>query len=46
MMASLLVGVAMMTSVMVELIGRQIAVMAGRRDDLMEIPETSTVGAE
>ncbi|SDY75400.1 TRAP-type C4-dicarboxylate transport system, small permease component [Jannaschia faecimaris] len=46
MMASLLVGIAMMISVMVELIGRQIAVMAGRGDQLIEIPETATVGAE
>lgn len=46
MMASLLVGVAMMVAVMVELIGRQVAVLAGRRDDLMAIPEAATVGAE
>lgn len=46
MMASLMVGVAMMIGVMVELIGRQIAVLAGRGDDLMVIPESATVGAE
>ncbi|WP_371156499.1 TRAP transporter small permease [Jannaschia sp. 2305UL9-9] len=46
MMASLLVGVIMMTSVMVELILRQLAVLAGRGDDLPVIPYTATVGAE
>lgn len=46
MMASLLIGTAMMVSVMVELIGRQVAVLFGRGDDLIVIPETSTVGAE
>ena len=46
MMASLLVGIAMMVSVMVELIGRQIAVLLRRDDALPVIPETATVGAE
>lgn len=46
MMTSLLVGTAMMVCVMVELIGRQVAVLAGYEDDLIEIPEASTVGAE
>lgn len=46
MMASLVVGLAMMVLVMVELIGRQFVVLAGREDGLMVIPETSTVGAE
>ena len=46
MMASLLVGFIMLTSVAVELILRQIAVLAGRADDLPVIPETEMVGAE
>ncbi|PWJ15083.1 TRAP transporter small permease [Jannaschia seohaensis] len=46
MMASLVVGLAMMVSVTVELILRQIAVMAGAGNDLPVIPEASTVGAE
>nr|WP_281494088.1 TRAP transporter small permease [Jannaschia sp. S6380] len=46
MMASLLVGMVMLTSVTVELILRQIAVLAGRGDDLPVIPHTATVGAE
>ena len=46
MMASLLVGVALMASVNVELMLRQIALMAGREHDLPLIPESSAVGAE
>ena len=46
MMASLLVGFIMLTSVTVELILRQIATLAGRADDLPVIPETEMVGAE
>ncbi|SFJ33784.1 TRAP transporter small permease [Jannaschia pohangensis] len=46
MMASLVVGLAMMVSVAVELILRQILMLAGRGDDLPLIPEASTVGAE
>lgn len=46
MMASLLVGFAMLTSVMVELVLRQVAVLAGRGDALPIIPLTETVGAE
>jgi TRAP-type C4-dicarboxylate transport system permease small subunit len=46
MMASLLVGVIMMTSVSVELILRQIAVLFGRDHELPEIPESATIGAE
>ena len=46
MMISLVVGIAMMIAVMVELIGRQVAVLAGHGDALLAIPETSTVGAE
>lgn len=46
MMASLLVGVVLMASVNAELILRQIALMAGRGDDLPIIPDSSTVGAE
>ena len=46
MMASLLVGVALMSSVTVELILRQIVRILGREDDLPEIPESATVGAE
>ena len=46
MMASLLVGFIMLTSVAVELILRQIATLAGRDDDLPVIPETEMVGAE
>jgi TRAP-type C4-dicarboxylate transport system permease small subunit len=46
MMASLLVGVTLMTSVTVELILRQIAALMGRDDELPEIPESATIGAE
>lgn len=46
MMASLLVGVTLMALVTVELILRQIIAMLGREDDLPEIPESATVGAE
>lgn len=46
MMASLLVGVTMMTIVNIELILRQIAVLMGREHELPEIPESATVGAE
>ena len=46
MMASLLVGVTLMTSVTVELILRQIAILFGRDDELPEIPESASVGAE
>lgn len=46
MMASLLVGFALMVSVNVELILRQIAIMAGRKDELPVIPESNSVGAE
>ncbi len=46
MMASLLVGVTLMTSVTVEMILRQIAVMMGREDDLPIIPEAATLGAD
>ena len=46
MMASLFVGVTLMTSVTVELILRQIANLMGRGDDLPEIPESASIGAE
>ena len=46
MMASLLVGVTLMTSVTVELILRQFAGLVGRDDELPEIPESTTIGAE
>ncbi|MGB3553870.1 MAG: TRAP transporter small permease subunit [Jannaschia sp.] len=46
MMASLLVGSVMMVTVTVELILRQVAVLAGSGDLLPAIPEASTVGAE
>lgn len=46
MMASLLVGIAMMISVMVELILRQFAILARREGELVVIPLTATVGAE
>ena len=46
MMASLLIGFIMLTSVAMELILRQIAVLAGRADDLPVIPDTEMVGAE
>ncbi|MFO6464638.1 TRAP transporter small permease [Jannaschia sp. KMU-145] len=46
MMASLVVGLVMMVSVMVELILRQIAALGGAADRLPVIPETDTVGAE
>lgn len=46
MMASLLVGVWLMISVNAELILRQLITMLGRGDDLPEIPESATVGAE
>ena len=46
MMASLLVGLAMMTSVMVELILRQVVAIAGRADALPAIAHAAPVGAE
>lgn len=46
MMASLVVGLAMMVSVTVELILRQVAVLGGAGDDLPAIPDAETVGAE
>ena len=46
MMASLLVGVALMISVNVELILRSVISLAGGEDLLPEIPGTETVGAE
>ena len=46
MMASLLVGFVMLASVAVELILRQVVVLAGRADALPAIPLTATVGAE
>jgi TRAP-type C4-dicarboxylate transport system permease small subunit len=46
MMASLLVGFFVMVIITVELILRSIVTMAGRGDDLPEIPESATVGAE
>ena len=46
MMASLLVGFALMVSVTVEMILRQIAIMLGREDDLPVIPEAATLGAD
>ncbi|WP_299304045.1 TRAP transporter small permease subunit [uncultured Litoreibacter sp.] len=46
MMASLLVGVTLMTSVTVEMILRQIAIMMGREHDLPIIPEAATLGAD
>lgn len=46
MMASLLVGLAMMVLVMVELIVRQIVALAGRGDALPAIPHAVAVGAE
>jgi TRAP-type C4-dicarboxylate transport system permease small subunit len=46
MMASLLAGLAMMVSVTVELILRQVATLAGMREELPVIPETTAVGAE
>jgi TRAP-type C4-dicarboxylate transport system permease small subunit len=46
MMASLFVGVTLMTSVTVELILRQIADLVGRGDELPEIPESASIGAE
>lgn len=46
MMASLLVGLAMMVSVTVELILRQIVVMGGAGTALPPIPFSATVGAE
>ncbi len=46
MMASLLVGVAMMTVVTVEMILRQVLILAGREDALPIIPEAATLGAD
>lgn len=46
MMASLLVGVTLMTMVNVELILRSIATLGGREEDLPIIPESASVGAE
>jgi TRAP-type C4-dicarboxylate transport system permease small subunit len=46
MMASLLAGLAMMVSVTVELILRQVAVMGGAGEALPAIPHSATVGAE
>ncbi|MEM7473078.1 MAG: TRAP transporter small permease subunit [Pseudomonadota bacterium] len=46
MMASLLVGMTIMTVVNVELILRYIAILAGREEDLPVIPESASVGAE
>ncbi|MEL6587133.1 MAG: TRAP transporter small permease subunit [Pseudomonadota bacterium] len=46
MMASLLIGIVMMVSVTVELILRQIGIMAGLEDQLPIIPDTDAVGAE
>lgn len=46
MMASLLVGVAMMTVVTVEMILRQVLILAGREDELPIIPEAATLGAD
>jgi TRAP-type C4-dicarboxylate transport system permease small subunit len=46
MMASLLVGLAMMVSVTVELILRQVATLAGEAGRLPAIPFSETVGAE
>ncbi|MGL4234528.1 TRAP transporter small permease [Tabrizicola sp.] len=40
MMASLLVGVALLLLVAVELLLRNLAILMGRRDDLRDIPET------
>ncbi|MEM9796836.1 MAG: TRAP transporter small permease subunit [Pseudomonadota bacterium] len=45
MMASLLVGVVLLAMVSVELILRQIAVLAGRADQLPEIPMASDMAA-
>lgn len=46
MMASLLVGVALMTLVTVEMILRQVMILAGRERDLPVIPEAATLGAD
>ena len=46
MMASLLVGVALMTIVTVEMILRQVLILAGREDALPVIPEAATLGAD
>lgn len=46
MMAALLAGAVMLTSVTVELILRQIIVLVGRAADLPAIPHTDVVGAE
>lgn len=46
MMASLLVSFAMMTTVTMELILRQVAALAGRGDALPVIPHSEAVGAE
>ncbi len=46
MMASILVGFVLMVSVNIELILRQIAILAGREEDLPIIPDSDSVGAE
>ncbi|MEP5762114.1 MAG: TRAP transporter small permease subunit [Litoreibacter sp.] len=46
MMASLLVGVTLMTSVTIELIVRQVVGLIGRADALPKIPGAAAVGAE
>ena len=46
MMASLLVGVALMAIVTVEMILRQVLILAGREDALPIIPEAATLGAD
>ncbi len=46
MMASLLVGVALMTMVTVEMILRQVLILAGREEELPIIPEAATLGAD
>ncbi|TFL19950.1 TRAP transporter small permease [Jannaschia formosa] len=46
MMASLVVGLIMMVSVMLELVLRQLAVLFGAAEDLPVIPHSATVGAE
>jgi len=46
MMASLLVGVALMSIVTVEMILRQVLILAGRKEELPIIPEAATLGAD
>ncbi len=46
MMASLVVGIALMISVTVELMLRSIVTLLGGADGLLEIPHTATMGAE